>query len=109
MRLAEAFQAITIDATLESFIFQITGRTREIDRFISLMSHVGLVEVSRTGVAALKRGAEILQFGTNPSKSRTFRKGGIGGWKNSFDEKTEILFNDFVGTSLNDFMVNNKL
>jgi sulfotransferase 6B1 len=58
---------------------------------------------------ALKRGAEILQFGTNPSKSRTFRKGEIGGWKNSFDEKTEILFNDFVGTSLNDFMVNNKL
>ncbi len=60
LRLAEAFDAVTIDATLESFIFQITGRTREIDRFISLMSNVGLVEVSRTGVAALKRGAEGL-------------------------------------------------
>jgi len=60
LRLAEAFDAITIDATLESFIFQLTGRTRKIDRFISLMSHVGLVEVSRTGVAALKRGAEGL-------------------------------------------------
>jgi len=58
LRLAEAFDAQTVDASLESFIFQITGRTREIDRFINLMSSVGLTEVSRTGVAALKRGAD---------------------------------------------------
>lgn len=58
LRLAEAFDAQTVDASLNSFIFQITGRTREIDRFIHLMSSVGLTEVSRTGIAALKRGAE---------------------------------------------------
>jgi len=58
LRLAEAFDAQTVDASLDSFIFQITGRTREIDRFINLMSSVGLTEVSRTGVAALKRGAD---------------------------------------------------
>ena len=57
LRLAEAFDAQTVDASLDSFIFQITGRTREIDRFINLMASVGLTEVSRTGVAALKRGA----------------------------------------------------
>ena len=56
--MAEAFDAQTVDASLDSFIFQITGRTREIDRFINLMLSVGLTEVSRTGVAALKRGGD---------------------------------------------------
>ena len=58
LRLAEAFDAQTVDASLNSFIFQLTGRTREIDRFIHLMTSVGLLEVSRTGVAALKRGPD---------------------------------------------------
>jgi acetolactate synthase-1/3 small subunit len=58
MRLASAFGAKTVDATLTSFIFELTGTTEEIERFISLMVAVGLVEVSRTGVAAMGRGAE---------------------------------------------------
>ena len=32
--------------------------TDEVERFIKLMTAVGLVEVSRTGVAAMARGAE---------------------------------------------------
>ena len=35
-----------------------TGSTEEIDRFIAMMGAVGLVEVSRTGVAAMSRGPE---------------------------------------------------
>jgi acetolactate synthase-1/3 small subunit len=58
MRLAAAYNARTVDATLTSFIFELTGPTEEIDRFISLMAVVGLTEVSRTGVAAMTRGAE---------------------------------------------------
>ncbi len=58
LRLAQAFDAQTIDATLESFIFEITGATSDINRFVSLMSRIGLVEVSRTGIAAISRGAE---------------------------------------------------
>lgn len=58
LRLAQAFDANTVDATLESFVFELTGRTREIDRFIDLMTSVGLVEVARTGIAAVGRGAE---------------------------------------------------
>ena len=42
LRLAEAFDAQTVDASLDSFVFQITGRTREIDRFINLMASVEL-------------------------------------------------------------------
>lgn len=56
LRLAQAFDAVTVDATMESFVFQLTGRSREVDRFIKMMTSVGLVEVSRTGVAALSRG-----------------------------------------------------
>jgi acetolactate synthase-1/3 small subunit len=58
LRLAQAFSARTIDATLESFVFEITGDTAEIERFVALMATVGLVEVSRTGIAAITRGNE---------------------------------------------------
>lgn len=58
LRLAEAFRAQVVDATTEHFIFEITGRVSKIDNFISLMQTLGLVEVARTGVAAISRGAE---------------------------------------------------
>jgi acetolactate synthase I/III small subunit len=57
MRLASALGARTVDATLTSFIFELTGTTDEVERFVGLMVTVGLVEVSRTGVAAITRGA----------------------------------------------------
>jgi acetolactate synthase I/III small subunit len=58
MNLAEAFRAKVIDATVESFIFELTGAPQKIDDFVSLMRPIGLVEVSRTGVAAISRGPE---------------------------------------------------
>jgi acetolactate synthase-1/3 small subunit len=56
LRLASAFGARTLDATLSSFVFELTGATEDIERFIALMTVVGLVEVSRTGIAAMARG-----------------------------------------------------
>jgi len=58
LRMSEAFRARVIDATPESFIFEITGNTAKIDAFIGLMVPLGLQEVSRTGVAAIARGPE---------------------------------------------------
>jgi acetolactate synthase-1/3 small subunit len=58
LRLADAFRARVIDAGTESFIFEITGATDKIDSFINLMLPLGLVEVSRTGIVAIGRGAE---------------------------------------------------
>ncbi len=60
MRLASAFGARTVDATLSSFVYELTGTTEEVERFLNLMVAVGLVEVSRTGVAAMGRGAEAM-------------------------------------------------
>jgi acetolactate synthase-1/3 small subunit len=58
MRLAEAFRARVIDASLESFVFELTGGTKKIDDFVELMRPIGLVEVARTGVAAITRGPQ---------------------------------------------------
>jgi acetolactate synthase I/III small subunit len=58
LRLADAFRARVIDATTESFVFEITGATKKIDQFVALMLPLGLVEVSRTGVVAISRGPE---------------------------------------------------
>jgi acetolactate synthase-1/3 small subunit len=58
LRLAAAFGARTLDATLTSFVFELTGSSDEIERFIAMMAVVGLVEVSRTGIAAMSRGPE---------------------------------------------------
>ncbi|MBX9911773.1 MAG: acetolactate synthase small subunit [Beijerinckiaceae bacterium] len=60
MRLAAAFGARTLDASLTSFVFELTGSTDEIERFIKLMTVVGLTEVSRTGIAAMSRGPEAM-------------------------------------------------
>ncbi|KFC67050.1 Acetolactate synthase, small subunit [Bosea sp. LC85] len=60
MRLAAAFGARTLDASLTSFVFELTGSTEEIERFIKLMTVVGLTEVSRTGIAAMSRGPEAM-------------------------------------------------
>jgi acetolactate synthase-1/3 small subunit len=62
LRLAEAFRARVIDATTESFIFEITGKTDKVDQFIALMVPLGLTEVARTGVAAISRGAEAMKI-----------------------------------------------
>ncbi|HKG73677.1 MAG TPA: acetolactate synthase small subunit [Aestuariivirgaceae bacterium] len=61
LRLAEAFRARVIDATTESFIFELTGKIDKIEQFILLMVPLGLVEVSRTGIAAISRGAEAMK------------------------------------------------
>ncbi len=58
LRLSDIFRARVIDTTSESFIFEITGAPSKIDKFTDLMRPLGLVEVSRTGVLSIERGAE---------------------------------------------------
>jgi acetolactate synthase I/III small subunit len=60
LRIAEAFRARVIDATVESFVFELTGATDKLDAFLDLMRPLGLAEVSRTGVAAIARGTRTI-------------------------------------------------
>ena len=60
LRIADIFRARVLDSTNESFVFEIVGDTGKLDAFIRLMQPLGLVDVSRTGVVAIARGAEAL-------------------------------------------------
>lgn len=60
LRTADIFRARVLDTTPESFIFEVTGASEKIDAFIKLMSGLGMVDVSRTGVAAMSRGAKAI-------------------------------------------------
>lgn len=58
LRLADVFRASVVDTTTGSFIFELTGAPDKINSFIALMRELGLVEVGRTGVAGMTRGAD---------------------------------------------------
>ena len=56
LRLADIFRARVVDSTTESFVFEMTGSSEKLNAFIALMEPLGLVEISRTGAAAISRG-----------------------------------------------------
>ena len=56
LRIAETFRARTLDVTLTSFVFELTGKPSKLDAFIDLMRSLGDTEISRTGVSAISRG-----------------------------------------------------
>jgi len=58
LRVADIFRARVIDTTHESFVFELTGASSKIDKFLGLMAPLGLVEMSRTGVLSLTRGVD---------------------------------------------------
>ena len=58
LRLADAFQATVVDASVGHFIFEVTGRSTKIEQIIAVMAPLGLVEVCRTGIAAISRRSE---------------------------------------------------
>jgi acetolactate synthase I/III small subunit len=60
LRIADLFRARVVDTTIGSFVFEVTGTTEKVNTFIGLMRELGLVEVARTGVAAIARGAQAL-------------------------------------------------
>lgn len=60
LQLAEAFKAEVVVATTQHFIFQMASRPDKIDQFVAVMTPLGIVELCRTGVAAIGRGAQAM-------------------------------------------------
>lgn len=60
LRIADIFRARVVDSSTNSFVFEVSGSTEKIDAFIGLMRELGMVDLSRTGVVAISRGAEKL-------------------------------------------------
>lgn len=56
-----------------SFVFEVVGSTQKVDAFIELMRPLGLAEVSRTGIAAIARGA-----GVGPKSTAKSADSGLG-------------------------------
>jgi acetolactate synthase-1/3 small subunit len=63
LRLAEVFRASVIDIGEEAVIFEVTGVERKIRAFVDVMTPYGIMEMVQTGVIALERGKECLNFG----------------------------------------------
>lgn len=60
LRIADIFRARVVDSTLRSFVFEVTGDQGKIEAFMDLMRPLGLVDVSRTGIAAISRGEKSI-------------------------------------------------
>ncbi|MEM7618508.1 MAG: acetolactate synthase small subunit [Pseudomonadota bacterium] len=58
LRSANIFRARVVDSTPEHFVFEVTGSTDKVNAFIELMVPLGIVNISRTGVAAISRGKD---------------------------------------------------
>jgi len=61
LRISDIFRARAVDSTNETFVFEIVGTSNKIDAFIDLMKPLGLIDISRTGVVAISRGAHSLE------------------------------------------------
>ena len=55
MRTAEIYRAKVVDSTINCYTFELTGKSEKIDAFADMMRPLGLTEIARTGVIALKR------------------------------------------------------
>ena len=60
LRIADIFRARAVDSSNDSFVFEIVGDTGKLNAFIELMGPLGLIDVSRTGVAAIARGTVVM-------------------------------------------------
>lgn len=60
LRCADIFRARAVDSTHTSFVFEVTGTMDKVNAFIDLMAPLGLVDVSRTGIAAISRGTAVI-------------------------------------------------
>jgi len=63
LQLAEVFKARVLDIALESITLEMTGGEENVDRFLELLSPYGIMEMVRTGVVAMRRGAKSPTLG----------------------------------------------
>ena len=60
MTAVDVFRASVIDYSTQSMCIEVTGNPSKIDAFVKLMQPFGILEMCRTGIVALDRGATTL-------------------------------------------------
>ena len=58
---SDAYEGKFVDYTKESMVIQMVGDSRKIDNFINLMRDFTILEICRTGVVSLERGASTIR------------------------------------------------
>jgi acetolactate synthase-1/3 small subunit len=56
------FRGRVVDVSPESLMVEITGTPDKIDAFLNLMKTSGVIELARTGITALSRGAKSIKI-----------------------------------------------
>lgn len=58
----EVFRGRVIDVSTDSLTVEITGTPDKLDAFLNLMKSTGIIELARTGITALARGAKSIRI-----------------------------------------------
>jgi acetolactate synthase I/III small subunit len=56
------FRGRVVDVSPDSLMVEITGSPDKIDAFLNLMRTMGVIEIARTGITALSRGAKSVKI-----------------------------------------------
>ena len=57
---AEIYKASVVDLSVDSMVVELTGKPSKIDGFLAVVGEYDILEMCRTGVTALERGANVL-------------------------------------------------
>ena len=58
----EVFRGRVIDVSIDALTVEITGTPDKLDAFLTLMKTTGVIELARTGITALARGAKSIRI-----------------------------------------------
>lgn len=59
---ADIFRAKIVDVAIDSLIIELTGNQAKLDAFIRLLEGYEILELARTGITGLSRGAEDVRY-----------------------------------------------
>lgn len=62
IQIADVFRARVLDVAAASLIIEVTGDQDKIDGLVELLAPYGIIELARTGLAALERGPLVLSL-----------------------------------------------
>lgn len=62
---ADIYKASVVDLSPDSMVVELTGKPSKIDGFLSVIGQYDILEMCRTGVTALERGASVLGAAAN--------------------------------------------
>lgn len=61
MAMTEIFRAKIIDYSKEALCVEVTGEPSKVNAFIEIARPLGIIEICRTGIVSLERGANIIE------------------------------------------------